>query len=425
MTRVVYAFQLMVWAILAWILSNLPTWTKDNWLLAHIPGLSSCPAEICYGTMAVYRITFALAVFHLLMAAVLLGVKSSRDCRSTLQDGWWFFKLLFVVLITVAAFFIPNAFFVPYGWVALFGAGLFILIQLVLLVDFAHSWNERWVGNYDETQSRVWAGLLLGSTLTMYLISIVGTILMYVFLTGPECGTNTMFITINLILCFVFTIFSIHPRLQDKNPKAGLLQSAVVTLYATYLVWSAIMSEPSDTCKGPFASGSGNGISTFLGVAITIIAVIYSTITAAGSSNSFVGGDEEAQGQEVKSPADAEATEGAEAGTPSTSTSEKSKLINSSAAPEDLDDEDADDEANKTSYSYSFFHLTYAMAAMYLAMLFTNWKTVHDDPTVGIKVDAGLVSVWVKIVSAWLTILIYVWSLLAPVLLPDRFAHLL
>jgi len=40
--------------------------------------------------------------------------------------------------------------------IGMIGAFMFILIQLVLLVDFAHAWNERWLGNYEESQSRVW-----------------------------------------------------------------------------------------------------------------------------------------------------------------------------------------------------------------------------------------------------------------------------
>ena len=44
------------------------------------------------------------------------------------------------------------------------GAFLFILIQLVLIIDFAHSWAETWVGNYEENDSKGWLAALLAIT---------------------------------------------------------------------------------------------------------------------------------------------------------------------------------------------------------------------------------------------------------------------
>lgn len=89
-----------------------------------------------------------------------------------------------------------------------------MVIQLILLVDFAHSWSESWVDKYEETRARIWQVLLLGSTAVMYIACIVGTILLYVFYTetNPECGKNSVFITVNAFLCLILSALSIWPR---------------------------------------------------------------------------------------------------------------------------------------------------------------------------------------------------------------------
>lgn len=46
--------------------------------------------------------------------------------------------------------------FVAWFVIGMIGAFLFILIQLVLLVDMAHSWNESWVNRMEEGNSRRW-----------------------------------------------------------------------------------------------------------------------------------------------------------------------------------------------------------------------------------------------------------------------------
>jgi hypothetical protein len=35
----------------------------------------------------------------------------------------------------------------------MFGSILFVFVQLVLLVDFAHSWSESWIRKYEEGES--------------------------------------------------------------------------------------------------------------------------------------------------------------------------------------------------------------------------------------------------------------------------------
>lgn len=74
-------------------------------------------------------------------------------------------------------------------------------------------------------------------------------------------------------------------------------------------------------------------------------------------------------------------------------------------------------EARPVSYSYSFFHLIFALASMYSAMLLSGWTSTSESSDL---IDVGWTSVWVRIGTEWVTAGLYIWSLLAPLLFPDR-----
>lgn len=77
------------------------------------------------------------------------------------------------------------------------------------------------------------------------------------------------------------------------------------------------------------------------------------------------------------------------------------------------------DDFIPVTYNYSFFHLIFALASMYIAMLLTGWGSVAQEKD---RIDVGWSSVWVKIGAQWCTGIMYLWTLVAPVLMPDRFA---
>jgi hypothetical protein len=75
------------------------------------------------------------------------GQKLYRYCytRAGLQNGFWGLKYLLIIGGWVGAFFIPHGGFGPtWMYFGMAGGLLFILIQLVLIIDFAHSWAEAW-----------------------------------------------------------------------------------------------------------------------------------------------------------------------------------------------------------------------------------------------------------------------------------------
>lgn len=76
-----------------------------------------------------------------------------------------------------------------------------------------------------------------------------------------------------------------------------------------------------------------------------------------------------------------------------------------------------DGEARPVSYSYTFFHLIFALASMYSAMLLSGWTSDSESPGL---IDVGWTSVWVRIGTEWVTAGLYIWSLVAPLILQDR-----
>lgn len=75
-------------------------------------------------------------------------------------------------------------------------------------------------------------------------------------------------------------------------------------------------------------------------------------------------------------------------------------------------------EANPVSYSYTFFHVVFALASMYSAMLLTGWCSSTSDSSD--LIDVGWTTVWVRICTQWVTAVLYVWTLVAPLVISDR-----
>jgi len=396
--KIPYTIVFFLMSIVAWIFRN---WGEK--LLYFVPELKFCTEESCFGVLGVYRVSFVLATFHIVMALLMIGVKHHGDFRAKIQHEFWLIKLALIVAGLFGSFFIPNGFFEGFGWVALVASGLFILVQLLLLVDFAHSWAENWIGKYEETQdeSSAWWWILLGSSGFLYLLTLTLTILLYVFFCKDpaSCQLNVTAVTLNVVFAFFVTCLSVHPKVQDANPRSGVLQSGLITAYTTYLVWSAMMSEPSEYGCNPFAnSDSASEISMAVGAAFTIIAVCYSTIRAATSSQLDINSSETVP-LTKDTDTDAEGkTEG------KTEDAESSKDLSN----------------QPVEYNFSTFHLIFALGALYIAMLMSDWYTVDKKAGDYLTVDTGTAAVWVKMVSSWVSLLLYVWTLLAPVCFPDR-----
>lgn len=72
--------------MLAWLMKTpFAIRQIEKWSYDYIK--MDCDADRCYGVLAVHRICFALALFHAILGASLVGIKDTRDKRAAIQNG--------------------------------------------------------------------------------------------------------------------------------------------------------------------------------------------------------------------------------------------------------------------------------------------------------------------------------------------------
>jgi len=162
----------------------------------------------------------------------------------------------------------------------------------------------------------------------------------------------------------------------------------MVSLYTCYLLFNALNSQPNDvTCSMPLQSGN-TSFGIWIGFFLAILSIIWNSFRAASSN--LAGSSEASKNPE-------------------------------SVIPDEEQEEESKKDDEPATYSYSYFHFTFLLASMYLAMILTNWDVgAGIDSADQLSIDSSIVSVWVKIGSEWLCMLLYLWSLVAPIVLKNR-----
>uniref|UniRef100_A0A0K2VAT9 Uncharacterized protein n=1 Tax=Lepeophtheirus salmonis TaxID=72036 RepID=A0A0K2VAT9_LEPSM len=415
-SRIMYGVILLLTMILSCILlapglqeylKNVPFCKGYETSLNIIPGLDTAgypfDCQEVTGYLAVYRVCFIITLFFVLMALIMIGVKSSNDPRAGIQNGFWGPKFIIIILCMIGAFFIPRGDFgVVWMYIGMIGALLFIFIQLALIIDFAHVWAENWV-SHAQNGSKGWFVALAACSFSMYGGVIAATTILFIFSTGStagECKLHEFFISFNLILCVIISLISLHPKVQEANPNVGLLQPSVIALYITYLTWSSLSNSPETNCKsGIFVGSLSNSTITptptpghspanekfdtqsIIGLIVWGLCILYSTVrepSGSGDDSEEVNEiqDEETGGQRVY-----------------------------------------DNEKNKLTYNWSIFHVNFALATLYVMMTLTNWFEPNSDLESFVVSSAAM---WIKIVTSWLCAGLYTWSTIAPLVMPDR-----
>ncbi|KAL0651464.1 hypothetical protein Bca4012_094155 [Brassica carinata] len=364
--RIAYCGLFALSLIVSWILREVaaPLMEKLPW----INHFHKTPDREWFETDAVLRVSLGNFVFFSILSVMMIGVKTQKDPRDGIHHGGWMMKVICWFILVILMFFVPNEVISFYESMSKFGAGFFLLVQVVLLLDFVHGWNDTWVG-YDE---QFWYAALLVVSLVCYLATFLFSGLLFHWFTpsGHDCGLNTFFIVMTLIFVFVFAVVVLHPAVGGS-----ILPASVISFYCMYLCYSGLASEPRDyECNGLHKHSKAVSTGTMtIGLLTTVLSVVYSAVRAGKPLLPLDGKAEEKEEKEQKKP---------------------------------------------VTYSYAFFHIIFSLASMYSAMLLTGWSTSVGES--GKLVDVGWPSVWVRVVTSWATAGLFIWSLIAPILFPDR-----
>ena len=372
------------------------------------------PKRVCdnlVGYGAVYRVSFAMSAFFLLFSLLTYNVHSTKQFRARLHNGFWYIKLSLLVLIMGVVFYLPNPGLFAKIWmyIGLTGGFMFILIQVILVIDFGHSWSVSWAEKMDTLDTKCWYFSLAFSTALVYSISITAAVMFYLFFTNPDdisqCKANTFYISFNVGHCALATIISILPRVQQETTGAGLLQSSVITIYTMYLTWNTLSSQPDSKCNPlgavilEYDKVSGvNGEAIFGTLLMFALLAFACTVRPSTSQLGKLGLSLSDNPEYLR----------------------KSAQINSKRRKEDKapkeDGKETDELASEdVAYSYSFFHFVLFLASLHVMMVMTNWHSPDENVDFK-KMIKNWAAVWVQMASSYICCLVYIWTLVAPLI---------
>jgi serine incorporator 1/3 len=369
--------------------------------------------------------------------------------------GGWLVKVVLYALVTGLAFLIDNDAMTQYALAARGFSVLFLLIQVLIIIDFAYNAHEWLVARMDATDARFeregwepgccsngWRVLYVSTSAALGVASIVGLALLYHYF-GGACPLHNFYISETLVVGVLLTLVSMM-NVVGK----GLLPPTLILAYTTYLTYGAISNNPDTTCNPMARADTQSEASIYTGLVIAVLSVAWMAFSSAGSISSAVRMD--GTQRSVDNPVPRAAGSGAGAGTPPAVSDWPGSRDKAAPAPgtagayqargADGDDDDEEaaaasrpaiassgaaaadaDAAPTTSLDKPWlFHVVMALAAMYLAMVTTNWGSPSDANSASGNPELSSASMWARAGSLWAVQAVYIWTMIAPTCCPGR-----
>jgi len=146
-----------------------------------------------------------------------------------------------------------------------------VIAQQLIYIDIGYNWNESWVAKSNQAEAeepgtgQKWLAAILVSCGILFAATLTGVGLLFGYY--GHCTTNNVFISLTLVLSVVAT------AVQLSGEESSLLTSAILSVYATYLCFSAVSANPNQVCNPYY--GKSDAWNIAIGIGLTIISLAW------------------------------------------------------------------------------------------------------------------------------------------------------
>ena len=262
-----------------------------------------------------------------------------------------------------------------------------------------------------EDSWNAWLVACLVLSFGLFAAALTGLVLLLVYYTGDGCHASNTFISMALIMTAAFTSLQLFatPAAADGSQGHNFLATAVVAAYVMYLTFVSVSANPTPDCN-PTYSETDNLTALVLGLGITFLSITSTVYFSSKSMTGLVSSSGGAGGQPTAT-ADLEQVLTGQAAEGKAPEALRPSLTRQ-ATGGDVDSSGADSQAWK-------FNLVMALIACYWCCVLTNWGNAGGGASAA-SPTAGHAAMWMNIVASWICGLLYTWTLVAPLLMPDR-----
>ena len=346
----------------------------------------------CLGASSIIRMSFALTIFHLFMFTVVI---TRNQMAAAFHDGCWLTKVLLVAAVFTGSMWINNSFMETYMSLSKYVSTVFLIYQALLMLLVSYKINDTLVSNFNKDPTSCSKWILILVSVFFFSATVYSLIKQY---KDFSCGSNTFILVITTVAVVGMHVLVFFKPRQD----ASILTSSIASVYILYLQWSALSSDRNSHCNPNLNQGSNVFWQISLGLFVTFVSLGMSGATIKSE-------DEPKHDKEGEEHSDDE-------------DSKTKPIINENQRPSQKNKQQklAEDHVFAISNATIIFQVSMIFSAVYLAMLCTNWGsvTVFDNTTDFFQHSQG--SFWLKMVAQWFTIAIFLFSLIGPMLFPDR-----